>query len=390
MSRWSVAAAVLAAFVCCSAPAQAADWPQFGFDAAHTSNQRADSQLSPAAVRHLHFAWAAEVGTSAPLAAPVIGGGRLFVSRGGCPCTSPDVFAFTAAQGLPLWSQLLPDGESVVAAAFERVRSTLEVGDAVGGLWSLDDRTGSILDGRAVGGAAVSVTVAGPSVYLASGGQVVALRPSGEWSVSMPALETVAGPVAVFKDVVYVSGSESVFALRASDGKLLWRSDLGRRLAPPAVDENAVYIGGWILSALDRKTGSTLWQSDAVGVNVTTPAIVGDRLVVNSQDPQFGLSAVDERNGQLLWNDEVTEEAQDTPAAVNGVVFEVTEGGELVAVDATDGSLLATIGDPSGLPFDSAFGVNPFAQVAIADGRVYVATAADGVPNRVDVFDTGP
>jgi outer membrane protein assembly factor BamB len=151
------------------------------------------------------------------------------------------------------------------------------------------------------------------------------------------------------------------------------------------VDAHAVYVGGYRLTALDRHTGSSLWESELFGVS--TPAVADRRLFVNAQDPEFGLSAVDERTGDLLWNNQATGEAGDVPAVANGVVFEVAESGPLVAVDAADGTLLASETDPAGRPFDAGTGGNRIAQVAIAGGRVYVATAADGGPNGIDVFE---
>jgi outer membrane protein assembly factor BamB len=399
----NLAAAVLAAFATCCASARAADWPQFGFDAAHTSNQPNEQQLTRTTARGLRFAWSVDV--PAPLFGgawyverPSVGSGRLYVATGdgfsetcGPPCGA-GLFAFDARTGAPLWSRLVPGGWGVFEPTYQHVPGRVWLVDDVGHQSTFDATGGALVDQRGTG-ASVGVTLNNPFVYVVGADSLTRLSASGgDWTVSGLAITN---EVAVFHGVVYATGNTPAgsfaWAIRASDGRILWRAQLPDSTTMPVVDDDGVYVsGGSSLMALDPRDGSLRWRNERFFA-LAPPALARHRLVFNAEDPNFGLFAVDTRTGDILWSNDITGEGQCVPALANGVAYVVTEDGRLAAVNTATGETLAVVTDPSGLPLDGGLD-NPtrYPQVAVAGGRVYATTATRFGPNRVDVFDVGP
>jgi outer membrane protein assembly factor BamB len=84
--------------------------------------------------------------------------------------------------------------------------------------------------------------------------------------------------IAVVGDTVYVAGN-SVYALRARDGRMLWRYDQPATFLQPVVSGHVVFIGSIdrdktiyltpldrqnYLSALDTQTGTLYWRISAI------------------------------------------------------------------------------------------------------------------------------
>jgi len=65
----------------------------------------------------------------------------------------------------------------------------------------------------------------------------------------------------------------------------------------------------------------------------------------------------------------------------NGVVYSITDVGDLLMFDTRNGAFLGSIADPNGKPFFNGFGAQPI----VANGTVYVSTG-----DRVDAFHLGP
>lgn len=400
MRQANLAATVLAACALFCAQARAADWPQFGFDAAHTSNQTNERHLSRNTVRGLRFAWSVDV--PAPLFVndwhierPAVGGGRLYAATGGgfgSPCTPPcgaGLFAFDAETGgAPLWSQLLAGGAGGTQPSYQHVPGVVWLADLGGNLERHDAASGRLLDVRHTG-SPVAVTLENPFAYIVGSDSLTRLSPTGvDWSVSGLAITN---EVAVFHGVVYATGNTAAgsfaWAIRAADGRVLWQTQLPDSASMPVVDSEGVYMGGGSLMALDPRDGSLEWRNDRVFA-ITPPALASHRLVFSAEDPNFGLFAADARTGAFLWQNDITGEGQCVPALANGVAFVVSENGFLVAVNTATGETLAKLGDPDGLPLDGGLNnATQYPQVAVAGSRVYATTANPFGPNRIDVFD---
>jgi outer membrane protein assembly factor BamB len=186
-------------------------------------------------------------------------------------------------------------------------------------------------------------------------------------------------------NTIYASAGRSVYALRASDGSLLWQlpaAPLGISYATPVLAENTVYVvdsNGTVI-ALDAATGFLRWRVAEVAGAVARPplsVVVQDQMVYASSggDTVRALSAP---TGTLLWRF-VTGEA--VPAFVGRLSPPVVVGSQvyvssitgLYVVDAATGRLLwhAAL-DPT-----IAVGSTPMDDApipAIDQGAVFVVT----------------
>lgn len=144
-----------------------------------------------------------------PLNAPVVAGNAVYVSE-----SDFRIHAYQADSGKPLWeSQHLAN---VAASPVGMQRGGLYTGDANGRMWMLDGATGS-----------------------------------RKWSVQLPDSTIVFSSPAIANGVVYVTGScdcgtsdaHFIFALRASDGRLLWQFAPGYPVyTSPVVVNGYLYV----------------------------------------------------------------------------------------------------------------------------------------------------
>ena len=366
-------------------PSAVRAWPQYGFQASHSSFNYLEHSLTRANVSGLTWQWAGEVGTDAA-SAPVVGQGLVFVAADGM------IFAFQASDGAPAWSRLSCSGVGTVEPALGA--QALFVGDGGGDLAAYDPATGSQIWCRDESGSITSApAVDGNTVYITNGESVVAvdqLTGSQRWRFTPSDFSPVTNTPAVFGERVYVTGGNSVFALARTTGQQLWRTDLELQLniSAPSVAGGTVYVGGQHLYALHGSDGSLLWTQGIVGSPVSMPAIAHGKVFVNSQDAQFGLWAFRADNGAFLWRNRMPEESLATLTVANGVIFDIAEPGGLAGegglmmFNSDTGDFLGKIVDPDGRALNHDFRSQP----AVVGGTVYIPTDDPSGSNRVDAF----
>ncbi len=397
MSRvksFAFAATVMLGLAAGGASAPGADWPQYGFNGAHSSFNDAESTLSRANVSRLTFAWAVFVGSTWPdkPSAPIVAGGILYAAAAG------HVFAFDAATGASQFSRLTCDGLGSVQPAFLD-NHELVVGDPGGELAAYRPTTGAQRWCDDVGGSISSaVSVSSSTAYDTNGSDLQATSQSGAvvWKFTPPDFLPLTNTPAVSHGTVYVTGGDTIFAVRASDGTLLWRRTLKGEfdenfLSAPSVNAlgTTVYVGGTCLGlfALNAETGATKWRG-VVGAGESTPAVANGKVYVNSEDPVFGLFAFNATTGALLWRSEDPGEPISTPTVANGVVYDLSDTGDLMMFDSSTGALLGTLADPGGRPFGGLG--DPVSQAAVVNGMVYVSTrtypGSGDASNQIDAF----
>lgn len=108
----------------------------------------------------------------------------------------------------------------------------------------------------------------------------------------------------------------------------------------PVADDGVVYIPSYygFVSAVNQKTGRTLWRK-YYNLNITTGlAVSGKQLFVGTGDG-FVL-AIKRDNGRLQWKQPVSSEVLASPTADSGRVYVKTEDGMLVALNASNGKQL--------------------------------------------------
>ena len=182
-------------------------------------------------------------------------------------------------------------------------------------------------------------------------------------------------------DVLVIGTMEgSVMALDRATGSTVWQFDLQGEdsdravYGTPAVANDLIYVGGYdgFLYALSAD-GSLKWR-EAVGNGepiIGGPVIVGDMLLIGSEDGR--LYAFDAELGSQIWSFETGGEIWSTPVVTDGVAYFGSLDHTLYAVSVDNGTKL--------WEFPTGGGVT--GSVAVVDGRVY-AGAFDRVLYAID------
>ncbi len=167
--------------------------------------------------------------------------------------------------------------------------------------------------------------------------------------------ETLGGGIAYDQGVIYISTSfGDVLALSAKDGKKLWSRHVTTpmRIAPTVKDGRvfAVTISNELF-ALSTKDGEILWNH--AGLPETTgllgggtPAVEGNIIVVTYSSGEIYALRVE--NGYQLWNDALSSSLsldsissithiRARPVIYQGVVYVVSHGGKIAAIDLNSG-----------------------------------------------------
>lgn len=203
---------------------------------------------------------------------------------------------------------------------------------------------------------------------------------------------SVHGSIAVADGVVYAQDLRSnLYALDAANGRLLWQRSPEGSQNPDVNQRTYGYYGVtaaegkvfWThqdrlgsgsrgsISALDSKTGKTLWESPMTGSTMSdgTPVVADGRVYVGNQTADRML-AYDAGTGKQLWQSANTLGGwQDgIPTAADGRVF-IGANNALVARDAETGKDLWTYRSrgTSNIPGNAT----P-ASAAVVDGTVYM------------------
>src|SRR5215207_210040 len=141
----------------------------------------------------------------------------------------------------------------------------------------------------------------------------------------------------------------TIVALKAKDGQLYWRSELGGELsASPAADENAVYVASettvqpnepqksaGALRALGREGGVTQWLTPLVRPLRGALTVSGTKLFAGGSDGRA--YAFDKRTGGVLWSIPYALRFGGQPVANGGRVYLGSEDGTLLALDEASG-----------------------------------------------------
>lgn len=138
---------------------------------------------------------------------------------------------------------------------------------------------------------------------------------SVSWAVDVDGVITLA-PAADGDHVVVGTDEGTVAAFDANDGSPLWERRLNAHASTPTIHGGVVYAGAkdGTIVAFDARSGEVEWQTtiEVASDNyfehvlqVPTPTVAGDRLVVNATD----LVALDPADGSELWTTEVVRDS---------------------------------------------------------------------------------
>jgi outer membrane protein assembly factor BamB len=181
----------------------------------------------------------------------------------------------------------------------------------------------------------------------------------------------------------------TIVSLKAKDGQLCWRSEMGGELsASPVADEQMIYVAsevasngaetkgsGGALRALGREGGVTQWMTPLVKPLKGSLSIRGEKLFAGGLDGRA--YAFDKRTGAVFWSVPFTAPFGGQPASDGSRVYFGSEDGSMVALEESTGRPLwryKTKGVIRG-PVAVANGRVFFGS---GDGYVYAVTADKG------------
>jgi len=321
----------------------------FQVDALHDGRTVATALHLP-----LHIKWTVDLGQ--PVSYPLLVDGRIFIIAG------DTLDALDARTGNVLWSQVTPAAFGWVPGAAYENGKVFVVASYVGSgaaIFAFNERTGHQI-----------------------------------WAQSLPGSTNFSSPPTVLNGIVYTGGAEStgtVFATRASDGRMLWNQLVYDGFdSSPVVTADGVYVSYACPQTykLNPLTGAVIWSfsGPCSGGGGSTPVLFHGRVYVEDSDvnqhsgvilnsttggvvgffdaiapPAFANDTAFMNDGHSLVaaNTEVStsrgrwtvnlgaDDSFGPPPLVTpslGVVFETTASGSLVAYDMRNGNPVMSVG----------------------------------------------
>jgi len=184
-----------------------------------------------------------------------------------------------------------------------------------------------------------------------------------------------------------LAGGQMV-ALKAKDGQLFWRAEIGGELsASPVADEVAIYVASetvvqgdgqkpsGALRALGREGGVTQWMTPLVRPLRGALALSHGKIFAGGLDGRA--YAFDKRTGGVMWSIPYSLEFSGQPVVKDGKVYLGAEDGTLLALDEASGTLLwryrtqGAIHGPVAVTKESVF-------FGSGDGYVYSVSTGKG------------
>jgi uncharacterized repeat protein (TIGR01451 family) len=366
-----------------------ADWTQFHRDNMQRWNPD-ETVLGVGNVGGLQLKWKSPIGTgqdeSNLESSPAVVNGVVYVGSetsvpGG---TTGLVYALNASTGAQLWSSggFDPNSAQLIFASPAVANGVVYISDAVGDIFlsALNASTGALLWTAGTGNTNSSPAVVNGVVYAGgtelgpdnetdfyafntSGfGHPCSLCGNGLWSTLIGLTDS---SPAVVNGVVYVGCGNSLCALNASTGAVLWTFATGNTVdSSPAVANGVVYIGSDDnnVYALNASTGAKLWSYTTGGGVQSSPAVANGVVYVGSDDNN--VYALNASTGAKLWSYTTGNAiSYSSPAVANGVVYISSEDNNVYALNASTGAKLWSY-------YIGALSSSP----TIVDGALYIHT----------------
>lgn len=170
-----------------------------------------------------------------------------------------------------------------------------------------------------------------------------------------------------------------LFALRSTDGKMLWHHRLGNNETGPAYADGNVYVSqsSGAFSAVNARTGKPRWTFHASSGLQSSPIVVDGRAYFGSNDGT--LYALDDRSGNVLWKRDLGPSVKASPSIHRGVLFVGDYGGRVHALRAASGKPVWTTSTGS-----VTGGGGFYSSPAVGFGRLYEARS-DGTLFALDL-----
>lgn len=187
---------------------------------------------------------------------------------------------------------------------------------------------------------------------------------------------------AVWADTLYVGSAKGwFFALRAANGQVRWRKQVGSVVCAPLIDRGMLYVGtndGYLV-ALDAQTGEEKWRYQSRGPIEQTPASTGDLIIfANEADQVVAVNAID---GKFKWQYKSETPEEYTLRGHAGV----TVDGELAFTGFSNGTLVALRRDNGSVAWSTSLKaeadrfMDVDATPIVIDDVLYASSSSGGV-----------
>jgi outer membrane protein assembly factor BamB len=260
--------------------------------------------------------------------------------RDGAPLWRTDIGRRINAPPLVLGGTVYAEGETLATPVPGQ-----PPGDAVVAVRLSD---GALLWRTDLPGSSLTLAVDGTGVYVAVGDDgLYALDPASgaiRWHQAVPLspVLTLDQPRVAGGVVLAIAQTDGVAAFREQDGAPLWAGQPG---GIGAINQTALFgnYGFNIAYARSLATGRELWEygagRKANGMGVAATVLAADERTVLLRTDR-GLAGLDAASGALRWEAPVTFDGTYTVPDGTGATFYGAQGGRLLAVRASDGTLL--------------------------------------------------
>lgn len=171
---------------------------------------------------------------------------------------------------------------------------------------------------------------------------------------------------------------KGLFALDRKNGLPVWNNKYRYGYASPVCSGGRLYYCGQPVCALEPQSGACIWSND-MGIVVSTPAIVGDILVIGRGNGQ--IQAIDGATGRKIWEYRSPRQAKlfSRPYArtESPIISSPVIAGQIVYCGGTDGQLMALDLQSGKLLWNYDLGSPITSSPAVSGNTVYIA-AFDG------------
>ena len=211
-----------------------------------------------------------------------------------------------------------------------------------------------------------------------SRGEVKFFRPGEPVRTVSVSKTSISAPVAEFGGVCYVGDEGGMFAAFTPDRGVLWTFKAGNQITGGAAmdSDGLVWFGSHdqTLYALDA-SGKLVHEVACNGQINGSPVFDGTFVYLGSCDGR--LRKIDVRTGEVVQSLDFESYIPETPVLADGVLYVLTHGGDLVAVNADSFEELYKVATGFSF-FSSPFVTDRYLYLADANGLIHVYARANG------------
>lgn len=161
--------------------------------------------------------------------------------------------------------------------------------------------------------------------------------------------------ISIMADAVLLSGPEMA-AFSASDGKLRWRmpspGTLGAKAAAIPLGDDLYFSDSSVITKLDPASGKLQWRAPVNGGAFQAMTANEKSLFIllkgSGENPPDSIAALDRDTGKQRWSSSLIDRAA-SPISIEGNRLYVTTPSNVIALDATNGSVVFKTGIPAEL-----------------------------------------